>query len=159
MENIEEIIKVVDLSKTDSGIFKMQLADCVVMTQGGKLLLQQRPLDWGSSAGCLTAFGGHVEPGETVMQGLVRELNEELGAEIKEADVIFIDAITEKWTGHTEIVHVHFWQDRHSTITGCYEAESREYSSVDEALAHPKIMDYLRWALLECRKRGLLSGL
>lgn len=110
----------------------------------------------GKHAGVLNIFGGHVESGETVIQGLVRELNEELGAIVKEKDVIFIGAITEEWTGHSELVHVHFWHDKHGTITGCYEAQSREYDCIEDALAHPKIMDYAAWALTECRRQALL---
>lgn len=136
--------------------YACHLADCVVLTRDGKILMQQRPENWGRHAGVLNIFGGHVEEGETVIQGLVRELNEELGSTVLEDDLIFIGAITEDWTGHTELVHVYFWHDKHGTITGCYEAEAREYSSVNDALAHPKIMDYAAWALKECRRRELL---
>ena len=139
--------------------YTKHLADCVVLTHDHKLLMQQRPLNWGSSAGCLNIFGGHVDPGETIVQALIRELNEELGAKVNENEVIKIGAITEDWTQHRELVHVHFWHDKKGTITGCYEAEARYYKSVEEALLHPKIMDYARWALFECQNRNLLTTL
>lgn len=65
-------------------------------------------------------------------------------------------AVTEDWTAHTEIVHVHFWYDKYGTITGCYEAESREFDTVAEILPNPKVMDYAVWALKECQKLELI---
>ena len=150
-------LKAVDLSQIDEGAFEKRLADCVVLTADSKILLQHRPSNWGASANCLTAFGGHVEDGETIMQGLVRELHEELGAQVRAEDVVCLGAVTEDFTNHTELVCLHFWHDKENTITGCYEAEPRYYESVDEALSHPKVMDYLAYMLSECRNRGLVS--
>ncbi|HNQ91976.1 MAG TPA: NUDIX domain-containing protein [Alphaproteobacteria bacterium] len=149
-------IRVVDFDESRMVDFKNHLADCVVVTRDSKILMQQRPANWGRHAGVLNLFGGHVEDGETIVQGLIRELNEELGAIVKPEDLMFIGAVSEDWTDHTELVHVYFWRDVEGTITGCYEAESREYESVDAILTHPKLMDYAAWALLECRKRSLL---
>ena len=53
-------------------------------------------------------------------------------------------------------MHVYFWHDKGNTITGCYEGEAIEFDTVEDALAHPKIMDYAAWALLECQRRKLL---
>jgi 8-oxo-dGTP diphosphatase len=60
-------------------------------------------------------------------------------------------------TQHKELVHIHFWHDKHGTITGCYEAEAREFASVAEVLALSNLMDYARWAFLECINKGLLT--
>lgn len=157
MSNTIKSIRPVDLTKTSLSAFKKHLADCVVLTHDNKILMQQRPLSWGKSAGVLNIFGGHVEDGETVIQGLVRELKEELGAQIDEKDVVFIGAVSEEFTNHTELVHVHFWHDKNNTITGCYEAEAVRYDSAEGALAHPKIMDYAVWALGVCRDGGLIK--
>lgn len=150
------MLELIDVKSVNLVNYTAHLADCVILTHDNKLALQQRPLNWGKSAGNLNIFGGHVEHGETIMQGLTRELHEELGAIVKVEDVIFIGAITEDFTNHTEIVHVHFWHDKDNTITGCFEAEIAYYDRAAGALAHPKIMDYTKWALLECQRRGLI---
>lgn len=120
------------------------------MTQGGKILLQKRPHK-------LTAFGGHIEKGETPLQALIRELREELGARVETEDILFIAAITESFTNHEDAVYLHFWHDRHGTITGCYEWESVTFENAAQALADPDAMDYLRWLLIECQKRGFIN--
>ena len=133
----------------------MHLADCVIVTKDNRLLLQMRPADWKKHAGVVNLFGGHVEEGEAVIQALIRELAEETGAQAQERDILFIGAVSESFTSHTELVHIHFWHDKNATITGCYEAEAVMYDKLDEALAHPRLMDYARWALEECQKRNL----
>lgn len=153
-----EIIRIVDLSRADLGPFSVRLADSVILTGEGKILMQQRPEnpDYLYS-GVLNLFGGHVESEETVMDGLIRELHEELGAVVDPDDVVFIGALTEDFTNHKELVHVHFWHDKHGTITGCYEAEAREFENTEQVLSHPKIMDYAIWALQECKDRELVK--
>lgn len=153
-----QTIKHVDTTNIERSDFSAHLADCVILTKNNTILMQQRPKDWGKHAGVLNIFGGHLENDETPLQGLIRELREELGAHVKPQDVLFIGAITEDWTDHKEIVHVHFWHDIEGTITGCYEGETREYDTVQQALQHPKIMDYAVWALKQCFKKGLLAG-
>lgn len=154
---MSDVIRAVDLTNTDPITFKKAFADCIVLTKDGKLLLQQRPQDWYTSAGCLTAFGGHIEDGETPLQALIRELHEELGAIVKPEDVIALDAITESFTDHTEIVYGHFWHDKEDTITGCYECEAVTYEKIADALKHPKIMEYVVWFLKDCQTRKLLA--
>lgn len=152
-------IKPVDLAKVNLSAFKQQLADCVLLTQDGKLYMQRRPENWSKHAGVVNLFGGHVESDETPAQAVIRELKEETGADIQERDIVFIGAITEGWTNHTEIVHVYFWHDKEGTLTGCYEAEPIIFDTVEDALAHPKIMEYAKWALVECKKRYYLRSL
>ncbi len=91
------------------------------------------------------------------MQAVIRELNEELGAVAGEKDVIFIGAVTEAFTDHSEVIFLHFWHDKSGTITGCYEGEAVYFRDVDEALARFKIMDYAAWLLHKCRVMGLLK--
>lgn len=152
MKNITEI----NIENLDGHTFENRLADCVILTHDRKVLLQYRPKHWGSNPDGLNLFGGHVDEGESVMKGLLRELNEELGALLEESDVKFIGAVSEAWADHKEFVHVYFWHDKDNKITGCYEAEARRFDSVEEALAQPKVMEYTVWALLKCQKLGLI---
>jgi 8-oxo-dGTP diphosphatase len=149
-------IKVETPEAIEAGTFTLHLADCVILTQDNKILMQQRPKNWRTYPGALNIFGGHVEDGESIMQALTRELHEETGAQVNAEDVIFLGAISEEETNYSELVHVHFWHDKQGTITGCYEAEERRFDKVEEALAHPRIMDYARWALLQAKGRGFL---
>lgn len=152
-----QTLRPLDPAAIDETVFKKKLADAIVMTKDGKLLMQQRTPDWGKSAGKLTAFGGHVEDGETPLEALKRELKEELGADVNDGEILSLGALTEEETGHTEIVYAWFWHDRRGTITGCYECEAVYYDRVAGALAHPKIMDYAVFLLQECVRRGLLK--
>ena len=152
--NRPETIRVLDPAEADPS---RNVSDAVILTRDGRILLQQRPANWGNSAGRLTSFGGHIDPGETALQAVIRELREETGAIVDAADLVSLGALTEDETGHSEIVHGWFWHDRHGTITGCYECEAVYYDRIEGALAHPMIMDYLCWMLLECRKRGLIG--
>jgi 8-oxo-dGTP diphosphatase len=113
---------------------------------------------WGRWIGNVNTFGGHVEAGETSAQAVIRELNEETGAKINGKDLLFIGALTEGWTDHEEVVHMYFWHDKENTITGCYECEPIIFESFNEAVAHPKLMPYAKWALEECAARSLISS-
>ena len=52
---------------------------CAILRRGDKLLAEVRGADAQAAAGRLTCYGGKRERGETSLQCLVRELNEELG--------------------------------------------------------------------------------
>lgn len=154
---MNDSIRQIDLTQIDTKKFKQRHVGCIVLRQDKKILLQQRCKNWRTFPGCLATFGGHIEEGETPMQALMRELNEELGADVKENDVIKLGAITEKITGYSELIYVYFRHDKQGTITGCYECEAKYYDNVAAVLEHPKIMDDVRFLLKECRKRKLLE--
>jgi len=152
----KELIRVVNLNEVDIAKFIDHHAGCIVLTQDYKILLQQRSHHWRTFPDCLATFGGHMEAGETPIQGLIRELNEELGAQVQPSDVISLGAITEVITEYSELIYMYFWHDKQGTITGCYECEAKYYDDYASALKHPKIMDDVRWALNECHARKLL---
>ncbi len=153
----EEPIKVIDLAQVDEKAFINPGANAVVLTKDGKLLLQQRPPEWRVGGGQITTFGGGIELGETPLQALVRELKEELGANVLAADVVNLGVLTEAFTNHTELVYAYFWQDKQGTITGCYECEAVYFDDVSTVFAQSNLMDYVRWMLRESQKRGLLN--
>jgi len=157
MKQCKKLIKEVDLTKVDEKAFKRQAVGCIVLSKEGKIILQQRLENWRTFPGCLATFGGGIDPGETSHDALVRELKEELGANVELKDVINLGVITEAITNYTELIHVFFWHDKQRTITGCYECEAKYYENCEDAYKHSKIMDDVRWALIECQKRGLLE--
>lgn len=128
------------------------VADALVLTGQGRLVLQRRPLGWGRFAGAICLFGGHVEDGETTLEGVRRELTEELGATPYESELMVVGVIVED--DGTE-VHLHVWIDRDNRITGCYEGEAVTFATADEALEQDALMGYARVAIRHCADLGL----
>lgn len=91
------------------------------------------------------------------MQALIRELHEELGAQVKASDVISLGAITEEATKHSELIYVYFWQDKHGTITGCYEGKAKFFDNLKAILDQPNVMDSVRWLLDHCQNQQLFK--
>lgn len=137
--------------------FAREAVGCLVLSQNGQIILQQRDEDCNTFPGCLATFGGGIETGETPMQALIRELKEELGAKVNASDVVSLGALTEEETNHRELVYVYFWQDKLGSITGCYEGIAKYYNDPAAAESHPKVMNDVRWLLYECKKRKLLQ--
>lgn len=59
-------IRAVDIKSADMATYKKHLADCVVITHDGKILMQQRSLSWDRFGGNLNIFVGHIESGGVV---------------------------------------------------------------------------------------------
>jgi 8-oxo-dGTP diphosphatase len=89
-------VQQVDLARADETLFSRRCVGCIVLTKDNKILLQQRDHNSPTYPDRLATFGGGIDPGETPIQALVRELKEELGAEVKIAEVISLGAITEE---------------------------------------------------------------
>jgi 8-oxo-dGTP diphosphatase len=155
MTDGSKLIEVVDLDQVNKSVYKRQFASAIVLTKERKILLQQRDLDR-SFPGCVSTFGGNIELGEEPMQALIRELNEELGAQVNMEDVVSFGAVTEDITNHTEIIYVYFWHDHAGTITGCYEGTPLYFDNIASVMEYPKVMDYVLWLLEKSRSHGLL---
>jgi 8-oxo-dGTP pyrophosphatase MutT (NUDIX family) len=52
---------------------------CAIFVRDGRILLGKRAPHRASCPNCWDVIGGHVEPGETIEQALVREAEEETG--------------------------------------------------------------------------------
>ena len=52
-----------------------------ILIKDGKVLVERRRLDRRNDPGAVVIPGGHVEPGESHIEALRRELKEELGLE------------------------------------------------------------------------------
>ena len=148
-------IKEIDFQASDRGGFLKHCADAIILTHDHKILMQHRP-PWNGRSACLSAFGGHVDEGETISQGLLREIREELGASLTMDEVVKLSTVTEDMTDHTEAVHVYFWHDKSQKITGCYEHSPITFENLAAVLAHPDLMDYAKYNLLKAHSLGLI---
>jgi 8-oxo-dGTP diphosphatase len=71
----------------------------------------------GFGVGKLTAFGGKVEPGETLAQAAIRELQEETGLRAREQDLLRLGELTfvfpqrPGWSQRVHVFTVSHWQN------------------------------------------------
>lgn len=137
--------------------FKREYASALILTHDNKILLQLRTNMSKRFAGCIATFGGTIEAHENPLQALIRELHEELGGVVEEGEVASCGVITEALSNYTEAVHAFFWHDRKGSINGCYEGNAIYFANMQEALLHPKAMDYVQWLLQECKKKNLIA--
>lgn len=148
--------KIIVLNDFDASLFTRSCVGCLILSDTGKIVLQQRDDFCQTFPGYLATFGGGIEKGETPLQALVRELKEELGAAVDIAEVVHLGVLTEADTNYKELVYVYFWHDKLGTITGCYEGEAKYFDHPVDVESHPKVMNDVLWLLLECKKRKLL---
>lgn len=139
----------------DINLYTRSCVGCLVLSKDNKIVLQQRDDDCQTFPSRLATFGGGIELNETPMQALIRELKEELGADVKVRDVISLGAITDIETNHQALTYIYFWHDKKGTITGCYEGKAKYFNTSVEAKNHSTMMEDVRWLLQECRKRRL----
>jgi mutator protein MutT len=69
---------------------KRTIADCVdgILVDGRKFLVEKRRDDDDADPGLIEIPGGHVDPGETLEDGLRREMKEELGIDVEKATLV-----------------------------------------------------------------------
>lgn len=149
-------IKVVN--NPNSSQYNKCFTGCIILSKNKQILLQKRPEYWHPYPGYITTFGGRIEKEETPSQAIVRELYEELGAKVSPEELVYLGAITEPCTGHTELIYEYFWHDNHNLITGCYEGIAIYFDNIEKILNQPKVMDDVEWLLNECQKRKLLPN-
>ncbi len=149
------LIQPVNLTKIDENSFEYRYVSCIILTHDNKILLQKRGRNWSKFPGMISTFGGRIEENEKPKEALIRELNEELGAQVDMNNIIELGAYTEAITEHTELIYGFFWHDRYKTITGCYEGEPIYYDNPNNIPAAPISMDDVLWLVNECKNRHL----
>lgn len=150
MNKFPQSIKEIDLTHINTADFKNRHISCFVLTYDNKILLQQRGYNWKRFPGLLSTFGG-IESSENAEQALIRELREELGAQVQASEILSLGAYTEAITDHKELIYGFFWHDQRGTITGCYEGEAKYFTNIKAVYEHPKIMDDVLWLLRQCQ--------
>ncbi|GAA1060578.1 NUDIX hydrolase [Agromyces bracchium] len=77
----------------EHGTFALIPAAYVFLVEGDRVLLQMRAGTGYYDGWWAASAAGHVDPGETIMAGAVRETLEEIGVEVAEADLEPITAM------------------------------------------------------------------
>lgn len=150
------IIRVISVEQA-KGPFKNKWACAVILTSDSKILLQQRSEHRKNFPSYISAFGGRIEEGEEPLEAMIRELKEELSADVDASEIISLGPITEAITNHSEVVYTYFWHDKNGIIGECLEDTPIYFDNVQQVCAHPKIMDFIIWALEACKSNGLLN--
>ncbi len=85
------------------------------ITYQGKILLFHRDnIPTIKDPDCWDIIGGHVEEGETPLGGLIREVKEEIGVDIKSP--VFIKELIDHWGAQTYLYHVELDEKQFSNI-------------------------------------------
>lgn len=151
----ENQIRVIDYLPIQYADYQRHFAGCIVITQLGQILIQKRDNHCERFPGMLATFGGQIEPGETPEQGLIRELHEELGAQVNRDDLLALGAITKIGLDNA-LIHAYCWRDKKGSITGCYEGSPAFFKSAIEILKQPNLTADAHWIVIECVKRQLI---
>ena len=155
--SLEQFVIPVDTQQLQLFSYGRQFAGCLIKTHDGRLLLQQRGDNWDRFPGMLATFGGQVDAGETPLQGMVRELGEELGAEIEDSEILFLGAFTKVGLDDA-LIHAYWWHDRAGSISGCYEGDPAFFDGAVEIFSKDNITPDVYWIVNQCLELGLLSS-
>ena len=64
---------------------------CFILNKDGEVLLQRRSINKKKNPGIWSKTGGHVDAGETVINALKREVKEEIGLEMDDNNIYFMN--------------------------------------------------------------------
>ena len=102
-------IHLIDIDQIDTADYKQQYTSCIILSWDNKITLQKRSDNFYTYPGYICAFGGKVEPYETPLETIVRELTEELDVDVPATELIFIAAYTEEISKHNNLIFGYFW--------------------------------------------------
>lgn len=152
-----DTIKEIDLKNIDKYRFNNSYVSCIILSRQSKIVLQKRGETWDSYPGFLSTFGGKIDKNEKPIDALVREIKEELGADINKNKVVTLSTYTEKCTNFKDLIYGYFWHDANNTITGCYEGEARYFSNIQQITKEKRIMDDVIFLLHKCEHLNLIK--
>lgn len=156
---LPEILPNFDLSQTEFPGYWRAAGAAVILAPGGRIILQQRDGHAPVAPNMVACPGGGHDPGETLVDTVVRELSEELEIAINPAELVFLGAAKRLYRKMTlpGLVARFFWHDREGLVTHTTEGTLATYGSVAEALAIADLTFGTRWALEETVRRGLAA--
>ena len=111
------------------GYYRFRKALLVPVNSEGQVLIQDRrghrPPSWGY-------FGGGIEPGETPIVALIREVKEELNLTLVEVDVQEVCILTASYDAGSVIKYVYLYRTDQETFT-VLEGAGAYWVAVEEA--------------------------
>lgn len=152
MHPLAQLINEVDPQQFD---YRRRFAGCLIKTHDGRLLLQKRGRHFDRFPNSLATFGGQVDAGESPIQGMARELAEELGAKFMVEDALFLGALTKDGLENA-LIHAYWWHDKANSITGCYEGEPALFDTAADILQQQQITPDVYWIVKRCMAMGLV---
>lgn len=125
----------------------------LVVNKDGKILVlrrsdsdERRPLQWDLP-------GGHLEPGEEMIAGVEREIEEETGLKVSKTWPVYTKTEARKWNGGNEASIVFVLYATHTTdteVTLSFEHDKYDWKTVEEALPlydYPLHIEFLSYIL------------
>lgn len=135
--------------------YERYFAGCLIKTHDGRLLLQLRGKNWDRFPDTLATFGGQIDAGESCVEGMARELAEELGAKFRMDEAVYLGAFTKAGLENA-LIHAFWWHDQENSITGCYEGEPAYFADAADILSQTNITPDVYWIVKQCLSRGLM---
>ena len=123
---------------------------CWIINKDGKILLTQRKLDK-HNGGKWEPTTGLVVSGESSLQGIVRELNEEIGININQSEIKLVKEIVEERTDVSFFRDIYLIRkdiDLRAIKYNDGEVVNAKYVTIDEfnsMLLKNEILEYLRY--------------
>lgn len=124
--------------------FQSKTIVCALLVNAmGKILLQQRDTSSSRWSEHWSLFGGHVEAGESLEQGLAREILEETGYSLQHQEAFFTFAGKDVKTIHVYLAPIDKRQDE--LVLG--EGKDFGFYSIEDALASLRLTPMARASL------------
>lgn len=92
------------LARTNTEADRDWVVGAVIFNDRGQIYFHRRTFERRLFPGCWDIVGGHVEPGETILEALTREIDEETGWKLAEVATLLLEL---EWTAAGEHGPVH----------------------------------------------------